>query len=238
MITLENKVAIVTGHARGIGKATFDLMTELGAEVTGFDLPDSDLTRFNQIEPMVDQVASKHGKLDILINNAGTTNFGSVVDTSMEEFDRIVDINLKAPFALMKACVPHMQKSGDGSIVNVASDQAFIGKRFSAIYGATKAALAQLSKSAALDWGADNIRINAIAPGSTDTEMLRKVFRELPKRYPELSVGSEDDYFQAIPLKRFADPKEIAQLIAFLASDAASFITGAVIPIDGGFTAQ
>jgi NAD(P)-dependent dehydrogenase (short-subunit alcohol dehydrogenase family) len=140
---------------------------------------------------------------------------------------------------MIKAVLPHMLGRKSGSIVNNASDQALIGKSRSAIYGASKAALAQLTKSAALDWGPHGIRFNCIAPGSTDTPMLHRVLEDLHQRYPDAYPKDSDRiYKESIALRRFAKPDEIAWLVAFLASDASSFMTGTVIPIDGGYTAQ
>ncbi len=232
---LEGKVAIVTGHRSGIGQAVASLLAEQGARVHGFDLPDIDLRDLGALKGHVDRVAEREGRLDILVNNAGITLIASVVDTTIAELDDILAVNLKAPFLLMKAAIPHMLRTGKGAIVNNASDQAFVGKRESAIYGASKAALAQLTLSAAVDWGPRNIRVNCVAPGSTDTPMLRKVLQDLSARNPE---SAEDRYKNAVPLGRFAEPREIAWVIAFLASDAASFMTGAVVPVDGGGVAQ
>ena len=236
---LEGKTAIVTGHTQGIGLAVCDLLTEQGCEVRGLDLPGHDLRQLDRIEGWVDDIAAVTGRIDILVNNAGITNIGGILDTPLAEVEEVLVVNLKAPFMLIKAVLPHMLKRKSGAIVNNASDQALIGKRHSAIYGASKAALAQLTKSAALDWGPYGIRFNCIAPGSTDTPMLRRVLGELHERYPDdFPADSERMYLDSAPLKRFADPTEIAWLVAFLASEASSFMTGTVIPIDGGFTAQ
>lgn len=235
---LAGKVAIVTGHRTGIGAATAALLEGLGVQVHGFDLPEVDLADLESIAGHVEAVAARTGRLDLLVNNAGVTLIGSVTDTPLAEARRVLDVNLLAPFLLMQAVIPHLIAAGGGAIVNVASDQAFVGKKGSAIYGASKAALAQLARSAALDWAAHGIRVNAIAPGSTDTPMLRQVFADLRRRYPDaFPVEGAEAYVGAIPLGRLAEPREIAWTIAFLASDAASFITGTVLAVDGGFTA-
>ena len=232
---LDKKVAIVTGHRSGIGEAVAILLREHGVIVHGFDLPDVDLRDLESLARHVDDVAAREGHIDILINNAGVTHLGNLLQTTIPEMKAVLAVNLEAPFLLMKAVIPHMVRAGGGAIVNNASDQAFIGKRDSSIYGASKAALAQLTMSSALDWGSKNIRVNCVAPGSTDTPMLRKVVQELSNmRGEDLSRV----YQAAIPLGRFANPREIAWVITFLASDAASFMTGAIVPVDGGGVAQ
>lgn len=236
---LEGKTAIVTGHTQGIGRAVHDLLAECGCAVYGIDLPEHDLKELDRIAGWIDAVAAESGQIDILVNNAGITNVGDILETPLSEVEDVLTVNLKAPFMLIKAVLPHMLKRKSGSVVNNASDQALVGKRSSAIYGASKAALAQLTKSAALDWGPHGIRFNCIAPGSTDTPMLRRVLGELHERYPDVyAKDSAGLYRESIALKRFAGPQEIAWVVAFLASDASSFMTGTVIPIDGGFTAQ
>lgn len=236
---LEGKIALVTGHGRGIGRAVVERLQALGARVHGFDLPDVDLARLDEIPDRVARLVAAEGQIDILINNAGVIGLGTVVDTSPDELERVLTINFKAPFLLMRAVIPVMVEAGGGAIVNNASDQALVGKRANAAYGASKAALAQLTKSAALDFAPHGIRINAVAPGSTETPMIDEVVNTLAARFPALyPTDGLSAYRSAIPLGRFARPEEVAWLIAFLASDAASFITGAVIPIDGGFLAQ
>ncbi|VVC75305.1 Cyclopentanol dehydrogenase [Aquicella siphonis] len=237
---IQDRVAIVTGHKAGIGLAVYQLLQQLGARVYGFDLPEVDLADTSGIVSHVDAVAQKEGgNIDILVNNAGVTVMGNILETRVEDVDQVFSVNFKAPLFLMQAVLPYMLKKKRGAIVNNASDQAFVGKRVSAVYGASKAAVAQLTKSAALDWGPHGIRVNCVAPGSTDTPMLRRVINELHERYPEqFSANKESVYQSSVPLNRFAAPVEIAWAIVFLASDAASFVTGTVMSVDGGFVAQ
>jgi NAD(P)-dependent dehydrogenase (short-subunit alcohol dehydrogenase family) len=185
------------------------------------------------------RLIGEQGAIDILVNNAGATDLGSVLDTPIEQLDRLFAVNVKAPFLLIKAVLPSMIAKGSGAVVNIASDQALIGKRYSAAYGMSKAAIGQLTKSAALDWARHNIRFNCIAPGSTDTPMLRAVMQGLADRYPADYKGAAvADYRASVPLGRFAEPAEIAAAVAFLASDAASFMTGTIFAVDGGGLAQ
>jgi NAD(P)-dependent dehydrogenase (short-subunit alcohol dehydrogenase family) len=236
---LAGRRAIVTGHRGGIGGAIFDTLTRDGVEVIGLDLPDFDLSDTATLEARLAALLAERGPVDILVNNAGVTVLGTVVETSLAETERVFRVNFLAAYAMMRAVLPSMQQRRRGAIVNIASDQALIGKQVSAAYGASKAAIAQLSRSAALDWARFGIRVNCIAPGSTDTAMLSKVIGDLSAKYPDqFPVSSTDAYKSGVPLGRFAAPSEIAAAVAFLASDAASFITGVILPVDGGGTAQ
>ena len=196
----------------------------------GLDLPDFDLADTATLEARAAALVAEHGPIDILVNNAGITVLGSVLETSLAEVERVFRVNFLAAYALMRAVLPGMVERRRGAIVNIASDQALIGKQVSAAYGASKAAIAQLSRSAALDWARFGIRVNCIAPGSTDTPMLATVIGDLASTYPDrFPTSSADAYRAGVPLGRFARPAEIATAVAFLASDAASFVTGVVI---------
>jgi len=236
---LAGRRAIVTGHRGGIGAAIAGVLTQDGVDVIGLDLPDFDLADTATLEARLAELIAARGPVDILVNNAGVTVLGTVLETSLAEVERVFRVNFLASYALMRAVLPGMVTKGKGTIVNIASDQALIGKQVSAAYGASKAAIAQLSRSAALDWARHGIRVNCIAPGSTDTAMLATVINDLAATYPDrFPVSSADAYKSGVPLGRFADPVEIANAVAFLASDAASFITGVILPVDGGGTAQ
>ena len=236
---LSGRRAIVTGHRGGIGSAVATVLADDGVEVIGVDLPEFDFSDLTDLEDRLAALVRDKGPIDILVNNAGITVLGTVLETPVSEVERVFRINFLAAYALMRAVLPGMVERRRGAIVNIASDQALIGKQVSAAYGASKAAIAQLSRSAALDWARFGIRVNCIAPGSTDTAMLSTVIGDLAKTYPDrFPTSSADFYRSGVPLGRFAQPSEIAAAVAFLASDAASFITGIILPVDGGGTAQ
>ena len=187
--------AIVTGHRGGIGGAIVDVLAADGVEVIGLDLPDFDLSATVTLEQRLTALVAERRPVDILVNNAGVTVLGTVLETSLAEVERVFRVNFLAAYALMRAVLPGMADRKRGAIINIASDQALIGKQVSAAYGASKAAIAQLSRSAALDWARFGVRVNCIAPGSTDTAMLATVIGDLAAKYPDrFPVSSAEAY--------------------------------------------
>jgi NAD(P)-dependent dehydrogenase (short-subunit alcohol dehydrogenase family) len=189
----------------------------------------ADVSKAEDCQLAVRQTVEKFGKLDILFNNAGIIKRSTVVETSEEEWDKVMSINVKSIFLLSKYAIPLMAKKGGGVIVNTASGWGLAGGRKAAAYCASKGAVVLLTKAMALDHAAQNIRVNCICPGDTDTPMLRSEARQLGK--PENQFLSES---AQRPLGRIGKPEEIAQAALFLASDASSFITGTALVVDGG----
>ena len=190
---LAGRRAIVTGHKGGIGAA---IAAALAARRRGGDRPRPAGVRPRRHRDAwkraLAAMVAEHGPIDILVNNAGITVLGSVLETPLAEVEHVFRVNFLAAYALMRAVLPGMVERRRGAIVNIASDQALIGKQVSAAYGASKAAIAQLSRSAALDWARFGIRVNCIAPGSTDTPMLATVIGDLAAKYPDRFPTSSD----------------------------------------------
>jgi len=247
---LNGKVALVTGGASGIGRATAVLFARQGAAVTVVDVnePDGravvqtiideggqaifvcgDVSRAEDCQLAVRQTVEQLGKLDILFNNAGIIRRLSVIETSEEEWDRVMAINVKSVFLLSKYVIPIMAEAGGGVIINTASGWGLVGGRNAASYCASKGAVVLLTKAMALDHGAQNIRVNCICPGDTDTPMLSNEAQQLGKSKEQFLAESAQR-----PLQRVGSPEEIAQAALFLASDASSFVTGIALVVDGG----
>ena len=246
MKLLEGKTALITGASRGIGKAIALKLAEHGANVAFTDLfineataelekelatlgvkgkaYASDASRFAESQVVVDQIVEDFGKVDILVNNAGITKDGLLMRMSEEQWDAVININLKSAFNLTKAIQKTMLASKGGSIINVSSVVGVGGNAGQSNYAASKAGMIGFTKSIAKELGSRNIRCNAVAPGFIVTEMT----------VGKLSEKVIEDWYTRIPMKRGGTPDEVANTILFLASDLSSYVTGQVIPICGG----
>ncbi|MGB9674309.1 MAG: SDR family NAD(P)-dependent oxidoreductase [Anaerolineales bacterium] len=247
---LKDKVAIITGGASGIGKATALLFAEEGAHLVIVDVNEAagisvmneikakgvpciyifaDVTNANHCQNVVNKTLDNFGGIDILFNNAGIIRRANVVETSEEEWDKVMDVNVKSIFLMSKFVIPIMEKAGGGSIINTASGWGLKGGEKAVAYCASKGAVVNMTRAMAIDHGRQNIRVNCICPGDTDTPMLRHEAHQL---------GQDESLFLAEaadrPLGRYAQAHEIANVVLFLASDAASYVTGAAYVVDGG----
>ncbi len=247
---LAGKVAIITGGASGIGRATALLFAREGAAVVITDVNQAsgetvaaevtkaggragfeagDVTRAVDCQRVVERAVRDFGGIHVLFNNAGIIRRASVVELSEADWDRVMAVNVKAIFLMSRLAIPIMEKTGGGSIINMASGWGLAGGPRAAVYCASKGAVVLLTKAMAIDHGPQKIRVNCICPGDTDTAMLRNEAHQL---------GEPDDRFLAEatrrPLGRIGKPEEIAQAALYLASDAASFVTGTALVVDGG----
>jgi NAD(P)-dependent dehydrogenase (short-subunit alcohol dehydrogenase family) len=245
---LSGKVAIVTGAARGIGLAAVRRLVEDGAQVLAFDLPGSeqvephpqierfegDVAEARDWQGAVDLARKRFGRLDILVNNAGISGFiGPLVDYPVESFDHVMAVNARGVFLGMKHSAPAMEDGG--SIVNISSISGIGGGANTLAYTASKHAVIGMTKLAAIEFAPRRIRVNAVCPAPTATEMMFELARE---KSPDDQEGFRRSFEQNIPLGRYGEAHEVAAAIAFLASDQASFSTGAVLTVDGGMRAR
>ncbi len=247
---LKDKVAIITGAGAGIGKAAAEIFVREGARVVVADrdgaraesvaaaLGDAamafqvDVGRSDQVKAMVDAAVARFGRLDILANNAGYGIPGTVVGTAEEDWDALMAVNLKGVFLCCKYAIPVMAAQGGGVIVNTASNVATVGIFDRAAYVASKGGVAALTKAMALDHAKENIRVNCVAPGVTWSSYFEKMVASTSD--PE---GFKNALKARAPINRWAEPQEIANCILWLASDEASFATGAMFTVDGGMSA-
>lgn len=242
-----NKVVVVTGAARGIGLAIARRLLAEGYRAALLDIDaatlmraagalgerervlalECDVTDPSQVKASIDEVATRFGRIDALVNNAGIALFKPILETTYAEWARVLDVNLSGPFICTQACAPVMLKNGGGAIVNISSISGLRASSLRVAYGTSKAALDHLTKQQAAELGNLGIRVNAVAPGPVDTAMAKQVH----------TADIRADYHDAIPLNRYGTEEEIAAAVAFLCSDAASYINGQTLAVDGGFDA-
>ena len=227
LFDLKGKHAVVTGGASGIGAATVGLFEKCGARVTVLDIANGcDVSD----EAAVAGEFQKLGAFDILVNSAGRAVRKPATELSAEEWDQVLDLNLKATFFCSRAALPYMKKRGGGSIVNLASIMGFSGGIFpNASYQASKGGIVNLTRALALEWAADNVRVNAVAPTFVRTQLTVPIFSN-----PEVLK----QVMRHTPLGRLPEPEEIAGAIAFLCCPAAHCITGITLPVDSGYLAR
>jgi NAD(P)-dependent dehydrogenase (short-subunit alcohol dehydrogenase family) len=237
---LEGKVAVVTGAAGGIGAATVEVFQREGAKVVGVDLLDGapgdlalavDVTEEFAVQQMYAQVAEQFGRVDILFNNAGISpdDDTSVLQTTLEAWQRVQDVNLKSVFLCCKHGIPKLLESGGGSVINTASFVAVMGAATSQIsYTASKGGVLSLTRELGVEFARQNVRVNALCPGPVDTPLLQELFAKDPERAARRLVH--------VPMGRFGRADEIANGVLFLASDESSFMTAATFLVDGGLS--
>jgi NAD(P)-dependent dehydrogenase (short-subunit alcohol dehydrogenase family) len=244
---MSTRVAVVTGAARGIGLAIARRFLADGYRVALLDIDaatlaqaaaalapqdrvlaiECDVAEPAQVASAIDRVAARFGRVDALVNNAGIAVFKPLLDTTYEEWVRVIAVNLTGPFLCTQACAPVMLATGGGAVVNIGSISGLRASTLRVAYGTSKAALMHLTKQQAAELGPRGIRVNAVAPGPVDTAMAKQVHT------PDIRA----DYHDAIPLNRYGTEAEIAAAVAFLCSDAASYVIGQTLAVDGGFDA-
>jgi NAD(P)-dependent dehydrogenase (short-subunit alcohol dehydrogenase family) len=253
MMKLKGRVSLITGGTEGMGYATAELFLREGAKVviTGRSAEKGrkalakleelgeaafvrgDVSKAKDAQRMVEGAVRRFGRIDILFNNAGVYVEKLAEDTSEDEWDRVLDINLKGTFLVSKYAIPYMKRQRSGSIINNSSDAGLVGNRSCPAYCASKGAVTIMTKAMALDYAKYNIRVNCVNPGTIDTPMLACEAKASGDQKAYLKRMDEE-----LPIGRVGRPEEVAQAVLFLASDAASFVTGAALSVDGGLTAQ
>ncbi|HBY87946.1 MAG TPA: oxidoreductase [Colwellia sp.] len=239
------KVCVITGGSSGIGLSIVKLFTENNYRVFNLDLSPSaegdfrqcDVTNVSQVTDIINEIA-KHNTIDVLISNAGIHFSATIENTSEADLDKVFNINVKGAYAAIKAVLPSMKANNNGAILLMASDQALIAKQNSFAYNLSKSALASMAKTTALDYAAYNIRANAVCPGTIETPLYHKAIDNYCEKSGADKSEVHRDEEKLQPLQRLGQPEEVAELVLFLASDKAKFITGSLQVIDGGYTAQ
>ncbi|OGT29883.1 MAG: oxidoreductase [Gammaproteobacteria bacterium RIFCSPHIGHO2_12_FULL_35_23] len=247
---MSKKTLVITGGSQGIGQATALLFAKNDYQVFNLDLINSnsinkniinlscDITDPQQIESAMKEITNCTPIIHALVCSAGIHFSANIENTSLADFKRVLETNFCGCFYTLKYVLPLMRQTKQGSIVLVSSEQALVGKKNSAVYGATKAAIAQLTKGTALDYAPFNIRVNAVCPGTIDTPLYQKAINNYSKKtgVPLQEIEREEANEQ--PIGRVGKPEEVAELIYFLSSDKANYITGSLQVIDGGYTTK
>ena len=242
----KNRVVAITGASTGIGQATRKLLQSKGATVYNLDLENTDAVNFIKCDVRIKEnirdafalIHEEEKRIDMLFANAGVHLFATMEETTDEEFENLLAINIRGVFYTVKYVLPYMKAQGKGSILLMGSDQSSVGKASSSVYGMTKGAIAQLTKSTAIDNAKFGIRVNCIGPGTINTPLLHKAVDHFSK----LTGTDKQEVYKSLdtvqPWGRIGLPEEIAATAAFLLSDESSFTTGALFPVDGGYIAQ
>ena len=253
MTRLTGKSAVITGGGTGIGQAialafaregaqvvvagrrkekldeTLHLLQQAGCSALALEC---DVTKAADTQRVVKSAEDAFGKVNVLVNNAGALSVSTVENITEEDWDRVMATNVKGPFLMSRAALPAMRRAGGGSIINVGSVLGIVAIRDRAAYCASKGGVSMLTKAMALDHAQDNIRVNCVCPSIVESDMTRNLFAET-----EIGQQARESRLASIPLGRFGKPADIAGLTVFLASEESSWMTGTVIPVDGGVTA-
>lgn len=242
----KGKVALVVGGASGMGNAVVRLLLEQGVSTHVLDIKPTgdghfrscDIRDYDAVRRAVQEVVAEEGRIDLLFVAAGVHLFATIEETSIEEFERVLSINLKGPFYVLKEVLPIMRAQRYGNVVLMGSDQVFVGKGSSTVYGLSKAAIGQLTKSSAIDYAPYNVRVNCICPGTIDTPMVGPTVQ----RFHEQSGTPIEEIYESLrraqPIQRLGTADEIGRAVMFLLSDDCPFMTGALLSADGGYTSQ
>jgi len=234
LFDLTGRVAIVTGGNGGIGLGMAEGLAAAAKQITDAggkaEFENVDVTDEKSCRALIDGVAKQHGKLNILVNNAGTNIRKTPDILKLEEWHAVMDTNLTSAFICTHAAYPHMKKAGGGKIIHIGSMMTIFSAPFSPAYSASKGGIVQFARSCATAWAKDNIQVNSVLPGWIDTELTVGARREVQ--------GLNERVLGRTPAGRWGDPKDFAGIAVFLASPASDFVTGTAIPVDGGFSVQ